>query len=984
MSISKSFVKKKPRKKSVAIVSNHKKSKIKRDKDAKITKKQRKAIWDDVMEPSRNITPNNSRESTWKDTITRSSTFDPSIQSSKTFIDIKIIDFPISSPYSNVSSPISEDSNEDGSQGTSIDETLIKPGNNIDDIIENLNQRRSVSAIDNMIMNDINGLRNKRKRYNSHDEYGSKKGTYMESLISPSKAKKVSVQNAIDRALSATTDFTEDERKDKIKANKDKSKRLRNSDTLVSQNTMSREISWSKKGSTFRNKYDKVKEKERAFMALCDELLYTCIDPDKVFDELINICNILKKDPNGIHELSKNSVVYVYPNIRIEAFLMLIGYQLKNAESKWIYNVNNHKRNERDNLWIALKTLAESQTRVRERQSTVSIVNMRRQTISKTYSNHITPYFGPKKVVLSGNSTNYKVQMQRSAPIQLSPLHSTGSPSNSLIPSKVKRKSKQLQTNELSALELDDTIAFIIKDDVKDQNEASITQYNENENKDDNVRNDDSKATVIGDTSDNNTVNNNANTVNIDTKDTGNNDDTKLDVSQANSSNNLTVDTEFKIESSRTYFELSETIVLSENVFLDELIWSITHPSNRDLLAKNVLLLCYPTIVSKEELLNAFEKRLFDDDATWDIRVKVINVLKLWLKLYYMEDFYQQENMINQMENIVTKIDNTYTENDTKYTKLTEMITKTLIHEQKQISSRLQKRTLTSRYNCQTTTPKSQNPKEAFDRFIKMDNRIIAQQITVMDANIFMLIEPRECIQTKWKFTNPNRKKEAKHLVKIIDQFNKTCKWVQSCILLAPSVKKRAKVIKKFILICHELLILRNFQSLKAIHSALESNAIFKLKDAWNYIANKSLKVWDTIKLTMKQDKNMFNLRKLQRESKLPMIPYIGVLTQDLVGIDEGHKKIKVMVSKKSNSENVNTRGFNWNKLIRLYDAVNQCLDYQKDTYHFKENIIYQQYIITEMNAAKNIDSNFIFMASTDVIKKDKNKVKNTLIKGKV
>ena len=840
-------------------VSNHKKSKIKRDKDAKITKKQRKAIWDDVMESSRNITPKNSRESTMN-TISKSTTFDYSIQSSKTFIDIKIIDFP--SPHSNVSSPISADSNEDGSQGTSIDETLIKPGNDIDDIIENLNQRKSVSAIDNMIMNDISGLRNKRKRYNSHDEYGSKKGTSMESLISPSKAKKVSMENAIDRALSATTDFTEDERKDKIKANKDKSKRLRSSDTI------SREISFSKKGSTLRNKQDKVKEKERVFMALCDELLYTCIDPDKVFDGLINICNILKKDPNGIHELSKNSVVYVYPNIRIEAFLMLIGYQFKKAQSKWIYNVNNHKRNERDNLWIALKTLAESQTRVRERQSTVSIVNMRRQTLSKTYSNHVTPYF---------SSTNYKVQMQRSAPLQLSPLQSTGPSSKSVIPSKVKRKSKQLPTNELSVLELnDDNIQFIINDDVKDQNEPSITQYNENENenKDDNNRNDDSKATVIGDTTDNNTANK---------PNTGNNDDAKLDVSQPNKSNNLTVDNDFKIESSHTYFEMSDTIILSENVFLDELIWSITHPSNRDLLAKNVLLLCYPTIVSKEELLNAFEKRLFDDDATWEIRVKVINVLKIWLKLYYMEDFYQQENMINQMENIVTKITNTYTENDAKYDKLTEMITKTLKNERKQISVRLQKRTLTSSYNNQTATTKSQNPSKAFDIFIKMDNTQIAQQITVMDANIFMLIEPRECILTKWKFTNPNRKKEAKHLVQIIDQFNKTCKWVQSCILLAPSVKKRAKVIKKFILICHELLILRNFQSLKAIHSALESNAIFKLKDAWNYIANKSLKVWDTIKLTMKQDKNMFNLRKLQRESKLPMVSYI---ISDIIFID--------------------------------------------------------------------------------------------------
>ena len=61
-------------------------------------------------------------------------------------------------------------------------------------------------------------------------------------------------------------------------------------------------------------------------------------------------------------------------------------------------------------------------------------------------------------------------------------------------------------------------------------------------------------------------------------------------------------------------------------------------------------------------------------------------------------------------------------------------------------------------------------------------------------------------------------------------------KWVQSRVLLAKDTKKRARIIKKFIKICHQLFNLRNFQSLYAIYGALYSSAIIRLKKAWHYV----------------------------------------------------------------------------------------------------------------------------------------------------
>ncbi|XP_008562777.1 PREDICTED: ral guanine nucleotide dissociation stimulator-like 1 [Galeopterus variegatus] len=113
---------------------------------------------------------------------------------------------------------------------------------------------------------------------------------------------------------------------------------------------------------------------------------------------------------------------------------------------------------------------------------------------------------------------------------------------------------------------------------------------------------------------------------------------------------------------------------------------------------------------------------------------------------------------------------------------------------------------------------------------------LVAEQLTYMDAQLFKKVVPHHCLGCIWSRRD---KKENKHLAPTIratiSQFNTLTKCVVSTILGGKELKtqQRARIIEKWINIAHECRILKNFSSLRAIVSALQSNSIYRLKKAW-------------------------------------------------------------------------------------------------------------------------------------------------------
>ncbi|XP_075278810.1 ral guanine nucleotide dissociation stimulator-like 1 isoform X3 [Opisthocomus hoazin] len=122
------------------------------------------------------------------------------------------------------------------------------------------------------------------------------------------------------------------------------------------------------------------------------------------------------------------------------------------------------------------------------------------------------------------------------------------------------------------------------------------------------------------------------------------------------------------------------------------------------------------------------------------------------------------------------------------------------------------------------------------EEFSSFPEDLVAEQLTYMDAQLFKKVVPYHCLGSIW---SQRDKKENQHLVPTIratiSQFNAITKCVISTILESKELKaqQRAKIIEKWIYIAHECRILKNFSSLRAIISALQSNSIYWLKKTW-------------------------------------------------------------------------------------------------------------------------------------------------------
>nr|XP_009670970.1 PREDICTED: ral guanine nucleotide dissociation stimulator-like 1 isoform X2 [Struthio camelus australis] len=206
------------------------------------------------------------------------------------------------------------------------------------------------------------------------------------------------------------------------------------------------------------------------------------------------------------------------------------------------------------------------------------------------------------------------------------------------------------------------------------------------------------------------------------------------------------------------------------------------------------------------------------------------------------------------------------------------------------------------------------------EEFSFFQEDLVAEQLTYMDAKLFKKVVPHHCLGCIWSRRD---KKENKHLAPTIratiSQFNAVTKCVVSTILKSKELKtqQRAKIIEKWIHIAHECRILKNFSSLRAIVSALQSNSIYRLKKTWasvpkdrmlmckelsdifsdhdNYLTSRELLMKEgTSKFANLDSSVKENQKRTQRRLQLQKdmgvmqgtVPYLGTFLTDLTMLD--------------------------------------------------------------------------------------------------
>uniref|UniRef100_A0A8C6ZN33 Ral guanine nucleotide dissociation stimulator n=1 Tax=Nothoprocta perdicaria TaxID=30464 RepID=A0A8C6ZN33_NOTPE len=190
--------------------------------------------------------------------------------------------------------------------------------------------------------------------------------------------------------------------------------------------------------------------------------------------------------------------------------------------------------------------------------------------------------------------------------------------------------------------------------------------------------------------------------------------------------------------------------------------------------------------------------------------------------------------------------------------------------------------------------------------FLSFSPEMVAEQFTLMDAELFKKVVPYHCLGCIW---SQRDKKGKEHLAPTIratvSQFNSVANCVIATCLGDRSLKpqQRAKVVERWIEVARECRILKNFSSLRAILSALQCNAVHRLKKTWDEV--ESFRTFHELSEIFSDENNHSLSRELlikvgEVGSHRPRccifgvmqgtIPYLGTFLTDLVMLDTAMK----------------------------------------------------------------------------------------------
>ncbi|KRY46161.1 Ral guanine nucleotide dissociation stimulator-like 1, partial [Trichinella britovi] len=148
-----------------------------------------------------------------------------------------------------------------------------------------------------------------------------------------------------------------------------------------------------------------------------------------------------------------------------------------------------------------------------------------------------------------------------------------------------------------------------------------------------------------------------------------------------------------------------------------------------------------------------------------------------------------------------------------------------------------------------------------------MDPLYIAEQLTCIDADLFKRLICYQCQSYFWsrRFKSSSAGDCVNTVRATVDQFNALARRVMASVVYNIHEKAyyRAKVICCWILVAQELRSLKNFNSLKAILSALQSEPVYRLRSAWSLVSADVLDFFQQLSRVFGEDDNSAAIRNL-------------------------------------------------------------------------------------------------------------------------
>ncbi|XP_036945530.1 ral guanine nucleotide dissociation stimulator-like 1 [Acanthopagrus latus] len=153
----------------------------------------------------------------------------------------------------------------------------------------------------------------------------------------------------------------------------------------------------------------------------------------------------------------------------------------------------------------------------------------------------------------------------------------------------------------------------------------------------------------------------------------------------------------------------------------------------------------------------------------------------------------------------------------------------------------------------------------------------IAEQLTRMDSALFVKVVPYQCLGCVW--SQRDKKENMSPTIRAtITQFNTVTNQVIMSLLCQPTdgnssptsprrpattPAQRARIIEKWIRVAQDCRVLKNFSSVKAILSALQSNAVYRLRKTWAAVSRDSMATFENLSETFPDENCVLTNREL-------------------------------------------------------------------------------------------------------------------------
>ncbi|KAI8338899.1 ras guanine nucleotide exchange factor domain-containing protein [Chlamydoabsidia padenii] len=385
---------------------------------------------------------------------------------------------------------------------------------------------------------------------------------------------------------------------------------------------------------------------------------------------------------------------------------------------------------------------------------------------------------------------------------------------------------------------------------------------------------------------------------------------------------------------------------------LAALVERLTLHDYLDMNFNNTFLLTYRSFCTSTELLDLLEARynltppcdISDNDMEiWRqkklklVRLRVFNVLKNWLEVYY-----------NEEDQIILDRLMKFTDNNIRTTlsfstdQLERLIQKRKEGTEMDVGG-LKKLVWTPLSIPQSILPRSTKKFKLLD----LDPTELARQLTIMDFKMYSSIRPIECLDKSWsRETTDDNAPTAINIRASIEYCNQITSWVSDAILSQNDIKKRSILIKFWVQVAERCRELNNFNTCMAILSAFDNSSVGRLKRTWENVGTRTNQTLSHIRKIMGANRNFSEYRQLIHSVNPPCIPFLGIYLQDLTFIEDGNSNI----IKKSKDL------INFAKREKTAEVIREIQQYQTLFYKLKTVDEIQSFIRENLQSTRDED----------------------------